>query len=451
MDFSRRKFLKTAAGTSLFFGVSAGAGQELHSARPAEANKKNFPSTKPDVAVIGAGAFGLWTALYLNRLGANVTVIDMYGPGNSRSSSGDETRGIKSSWGSRTHGLQWAAWAREATDRWTRWDSEWRDKQHPRLFFQTGDLMLRPQMMRELELTIANWDELGIPYETFDQDEIRRRFPAINVDRFDTAVFEPGAGVIRSRRALEAVAEVFQSEGGAILIDQAAPGPGSSSRLNELKLKSGATVSADRFVFACGPWLPKTLPNIMGHRLRTPMGHVYYFGTPPGDKRFDYPNFPSFNIPGATGWPALSRDNRGFRFRTGGRLLQDPDQSDRSIPRRHIENAREMLAKYLPALAGAPLVETRSAHFEYSIDGNLIVDTPPALENVWIAGGGSAEGYKFGPVIGEYVARRVLDLETDSQLADGFRLKPTEFGEQPPGKEPGWLSTKIDAYCRKRR
>jgi sarcosine oxidase len=450
MDNSRRHFLKTAAGTSLLFGISAGADQEMHSARPLATGKKEFSATRPDVAVIGAGAFGLWTALYLNRLGASVTVIDMYGPANSRSTSGDETRGIKSSYGDRAQGLQWAAWNSEATERWTRWDAEWRDKQHPRLFFRTGDLILRSQMSPSLGNSIANWRELGIPYETLSQADVKRRFPDINSDQFEAALFEPGAGVVRARRALEAVAEVFESEGGAMLLDQSIPPPESSSEIGELRLRSGTSVAAGKYVFACGPWLPVALPEVMGRRLRTPMGHVYYFGTPPGDNRFSYPNFPSFDIPGAIGWPALSRDNRGFRFRTGGRLLQDPDSSDRLIPARHVQTAREMLAKYFPALAGAPLLETRSAHYEYSSDSNLIVDRHPSLENTWIAGGGSAEGFKFGPVIGEYVARRVLDLETDPKLADDFRLKPMEFGEQPQAGEPGWLSGKIDAYCRER-
>jgi len=48
----------------------------------------------PEVIVIGAGTFGIWTAYHLNRLGAKVTVLDAYGPGNSRASSGGETSTI---------------------------------------------------------------------------------------------------------------------------------------------------------------------------------------------------------------------------------------------------------------------------------------------------------------------------------------------------------------------
>ena len=43
-------------------------------------------------------------------------------------------------------------------------------------------------------------------------------------------------------------------------------------------------------------------------------------------------------------------------------------------------------------------------------------------------GGGSSEGFKFGPVLGEYIARRMLGVEDDPELAEGFRLKDEEFG-----------------------
>jgi glycine/D-amino acid oxidase-like deaminating enzyme len=53
----------------------------------------------PSVVVVGAGAFGGWTALYLLRHGARVTLVDAWGPGNSRASSGGETRIIRGGYG----------------------------------------------------------------------------------------------------------------------------------------------------------------------------------------------------------------------------------------------------------------------------------------------------------------------------------------------------------------
>src|SRR5207249_417507 len=56
---------------------------------------------QPHIVVVGAGAFGGWTALFLRRQGARVTLLDAWGPGNSRASSGGETRVIRATYGPR--------------------------------------------------------------------------------------------------------------------------------------------------------------------------------------------------------------------------------------------------------------------------------------------------------------------------------------------------------------
>jgi glycine/D-amino acid oxidase-like deaminating enzyme len=156
--------------------------------------------------------------------------------------------------------------------------------------------------------------------------------------------------------------------------------------------------------------------------MNLPVGHVCYFATPPGDDRFTYPNLPSWNFPGVTGWPALVPDNRGFRVRTGGEGAFDPDLSERIVPQRSIDRNRRVLQTRFPRLAHAPLSETRACHYESSATRNFLIDRHPDFDNVWIAGGGSAEGFKFGPVVGDYVAGRLLDRDRDPELAEGFSL-----------------------------
>src|SRR4029078_59372 len=56
---------------------------------------------KPRVVVFGAGAFGGWTALALQRSGASVTLVDAWAPGHARASSGGETRIIRATYGTR--------------------------------------------------------------------------------------------------------------------------------------------------------------------------------------------------------------------------------------------------------------------------------------------------------------------------------------------------------------
>ena len=141
MGIDRRDFLKVA---------SAGAGIAI-TAGPAAASEATSPKRAPfvrsgqvpDIVVVGAGSFGAWTALNLQRGGARVTLVDQYGPANSRSASGGETRGVRSSYGDRPQGLQWGAWAIRAMQLWKEWDEQYSEALLPRVFYQSGDIIMR--------------------------------------------------------------------------------------------------------------------------------------------------------------------------------------------------------------------------------------------------------------------------------------------------------------------
>jgi glycine/D-amino acid oxidase-like deaminating enzyme len=440
----RRRFLElTGAGTgALLAGASALRADDdttpsanrppthVSAETPAAAPAIRTGQAAPDVLVVGAGAFGGWTALNLQRLGATVELVDAYGPGNSRATSGGETRGVRSSYGDQPHGLLWGRWAREAMRRWKAFDEEWSDSLLPRLYFETGDIILRAEDEPFLVNTRKNWDELGVAYEMFDADEVRRRWDIFDLTDITVGLYEPDAGVVRARRAMEAVAEIFKREGGTLTLARAAPGRLAGDRLDTVLLDGDDHRTAGQFVFALGPWFPQELPELMARRLRTFMGYVYYFGTPPGDDRFTYPNCPSWNYRGVTGWAALGIDNRGFRVRTGGRAGEGPDDTPRVVPDEGRERGREFVRERFPLLADAPMLETRSCFYESSIDRNFFIDLYPERANMWLAGGGSAEAFKQGPVLGEYIARRVLDQDLEPELAEGFRLKEEEFEEE---------------------
>lgn len=433
----RRDFLKSGAAAGAL-AATGGLGA-CASPAPAELGRERWTPARdrdaPHVVVIGAGAFGAWTALNLRRLGAPVTLVDAYGPGNSRATSGGETRGVRSSYGDRPHGLLWGRWAAEAIRRWRAWDEMWSPQLLPRLFFNTGDLIFRPAWEPFLERTRENWDELGHPYEVLDPDEVARRWPVIDLTDIEVILYEPDAGVVRARRAIESVAEVFRDMEGEVVVERAAVGRSSGRHLDDVVLASGDRLEAATFVFALGPWFPYFFPEILGDKIRTPQGNVVYFATPVGDERFRYPNIPSYNFRGVTGWPALPRDSRGFRVRTGGRAASHPDVSDRRVSAEDVERPRQVLQERFPLLADAPVLETRRCHYESSVSRNFIIAPHPGYENVWIAGGGSAEAFKFGPVLGEYIAERVLGLNEDPYLVEQFRI-PEATADEDPGDAP---------------
>lgn len=427
MSLKRRDFLKIA-------GINVGILAACRSAPPAFIPPGPLPPMPPraptqggttyDVIVIGAGAFGGWTAYHLRQLGMRVLLVDAYGPGNSRATSGDETRGARTSYGDRSgaQGEQWMRWANEAIVRWTAWDAEWQRQFRTQLFYVTGDIILRKEPETFTKRTKELWEKLGIKHEVLPVDEVKKRWPVVDTTEIGHVLYEPQAGVVRARRACEEVAEVFKMRGGEVKITHAWLGTQNAGKLDHLVLSGGETASAGQYVFACGPWLPKLFPDLLGRIIRTPLGHVFYFATPPADNRFTYPNMPSWNYPGVTGWAALLPDNRGFRVRTGGDRLYDPDYSTRWVQERSLQATREFVAQRFPLLAKAPINETRACHYELSASRNFIIDKHPTLSNVWITGGGSAEAFKFGPVLGDFIAKRVHGDAVDKTLADAFLI-----------------------------
>lgn len=315
----RRDFLKVAGAGA---GVLLIGGSDNSITRPVPGVVRGLAATRSisassDVVIIGAGAWGSFTALNLRKQGVNVTLVDAYGPGNARSTSGDETRGVRSSYGDRTgeQGEVWTLWAREAMKKWVAFDDEWGKHFRLNVYHTTGDLIMRQEWDNFQLRTKVWWDKNKIPYQVLSPSDVKKAFPVLSIDDITAILYEPDAGVVRARRATQMAAAAFESLGGKIVIGRATPSKIVNGKLTEIKLDTGATLRADTFIFCVGPWLGKTFPQIFAKKTRAPMGYVVYFATPVNDHRFTYPNLPSYNFPGVTGWAALPVDNRGFRVR----------------------------------------------------------------------------------------------------------------------------------------
>ncbi len=317
------------AGVLLVGGTSAAAAATSKPLAGFGAGTAVWPAgASPDIVVVGAGGWGSFTAMNLQRMGAKVTLVDAYGPGNARSTSGDETRGVRSSYGDRTgiQGEQWMLWARDAMKRWTAFDDEWGKEFRLNLFHVTGDLILRTEWDNFQLRCKVLWDKNKIPYQVLNPDDVRKAFPVISMDDITAVLYEPDAGVVRARRAAQAAAAVFEKFGGKIVIGRATPSKISNGKLDSVALDTGSSLRADTFVWAVGPWMGKTFPELLAKKTRVPIGYVCYFATPVNDQRFTFPNMPSYNFPGVTGWPALPVDNRGFRVRGAERAPTPPGE-----------------------------------------------------------------------------------------------------------------------------
>jgi sarcosine oxidase len=154
-----------------------------------------------DVAVIGAGVFGAWTAYCLRRAGARVLLLDAYGPGNSRGSSGGESRMIRVGYGPDD---LYTRSAQRSFELWRELFDEIGPQTVP-LFHGTGVLWLARERDDYCEATLSTLQRAGARFEKLDRDEIQRRFPQMHPQRAAWGILEPDAGILMARRAVQAV------------------------------------------------------------------------------------------------------------------------------------------------------------------------------------------------------------------------------------------------------
>jgi len=179
-----------------------------------------------------------------------------------------------------------------------------------------------------------------------------------------------------------------------------------------INIGTSEVLTADYYVFALGPWLGKIFPFLTS--IITPTRQeVFFFGTPAADVRFTEAQLPTWIDGGKNPFFGVPGNHwRGFKIAddTRGPVI-DPTTVERQISEEKLASARAYLRTRFPALADAPLVESRVCQYENSTDHNFILDRHPDAGNVWIVGGGSGHGFKHGPVMGEMVADAVLDLK----------------------------------------
>ncbi len=408
----RSRFLKVSSAV-----VGASAFATGGAASPAPRSVR-YPKRRgaPQVVVIGAGAFGSWTAFYLQSRGIETTLLDAYGPGNPRSTSGGQTRQIRPGYGDRE---MYTRWVIEAHTRWIRWQEEWGED----LLVPTGRLSFSPSLTDSMRTAKAVLDRNGVENEIIDHDELAYRWPQISPEGVGACHYEPTAAAIRAAHACRAVGHAFQRLGGELRIARATPRSNNGSSLTSLALSDGSTIEADTFVMACGPWLPRLFPDLLAERIATPRRDVFYFGTPAGDERFSVPNLPNFSEGSRSVYGFPSIDYHGVKVApTGGMARFDPDTDERIVATYQVKRAREYLALRFPTLKDQPIIESRVCQLEDTPNAHFVIDRHPRWETVWLAGGGSGHAFKHGPVLGDYVAARVLGQETDPEMDGLFRL-----------------------------
>ena len=156
-----------------------------------------------DVAVVGAGVFGAWTAYQLNRQGAQVLLVDAHGPGNHLASSGGESRMIRMGYGP---DQIYTRMAQRSLGLW----HELFDQIGPtgistQLFQPTGILWLARKNDPYCEATLETLEQCRVRYEKLDRAELSHRYPQLELGSVSWGILEPNSGVLMARQAVQSV------------------------------------------------------------------------------------------------------------------------------------------------------------------------------------------------------------------------------------------------------
>lgn len=379
-------------------------------------------TSPPDVLVVGAGVIGAWTALRCRRAGWTTTLVDAWGAGHPRATSGDETRILRSSHGTDAF---YARWAREARTAWQAFG----DEVGQRLFHEVGMLWFARRPDGFEAASQATLSSLGIPVSRMEADDVRSLWPQIGVDGLAFATYEPEAGLVLARAGVAAVVGAFTRDGGRLELDEVRPGRIDGRRLVDVVAADGSRHAAGSFVFAAGPWLPGVFPELLGPLITVTKQDVVFLGPRAGDGRFAAEWLPCWvdYDGGFYGIPAV--DGRGVKIapdRDGPPF--DPTDGERIIDPDTVRQVRTYARTRFPSLAAAPVIETRVCQYETTPDTEFILDRHPDFDNVWIAGGGSGHAFKHGPVIGSYLVSRLAGARAGAEEARFSLTRPRARG-----------------------
>jgi glycine/D-amino acid oxidase-like deaminating enzyme len=243
----------------------------------------------------------------------------------------------------------------------------------------------------------------NMDYELLDLESLKKRYPHISTTHIHHAVYDPFGGYLKARESMQCVQDAFIAEGGSFQHAYVEPQMKGSQLLLE---SEGKYLQADFFLFACGSWLGKMFPEVLGSIITCTKQEVYYFGVP---KNFVdvFDNMPVWvDVDGINYYYGIPGNaNRGFKIGVDQRGENfDPTEGERISNQETLAKARRFIAHRFPALKNAPLLESRVCPYENSPDGNFVFQAHPASDQVWFLGGGSGHGFKHGPALGEWVA-----------------------------------------------
>ncbi|MDE0449908.1 MAG: FAD-dependent oxidoreductase [Spirochaetaceae bacterium] len=381
------------------------------------------------IGVVGAGVFGLAAAIEARTRGHEVTVFERGEIPHPAASSTDVAKGIRRMWYASDNDT-YVELAERAAVQWRAWE----DRSGECFYHQVGslravaDFRAGSPMRASADFLLDRGAEIAV----LSADEAGQRFPQFRFAAGETCVFDPWAGYLESARAIAVMAGIARDGGCRVYTSTPVTSVEEQASGVEVRFRDGRE-RFDRVVVAAGPWVGRLLPAV-GAKVRITRQQMLLI-EPPDRHAFSGDRLPVWMIDeGGEGWYGFPLLRGGYAKVARDRLGEtvDPDV-ERSGTEEFARDALDFVRRRLPALAAGTVVEGRSCLYTNTPDDHFLVDRVPGSERIFVAGGGSGHGFKFGGALGPVIVDAVEDCP--NPLGDRFRIGNRLTAARTPGTD----------------
>jgi len=360
-------------------------------------------ATTTDVIVIGGGTMGTSAAWALAREGHRAIVLEQFSHVHSFGSHGGKTRIFRHNY---AEGEQYVPWALEADLLW----SELQERHpHEQFMFRCGGLDISAPEGSRPEHSRASAEAYGLEYEWLTGTDINERFPAWNLPADWKGCYEPTAGFLVVSPALKAMAAELVAAGSEIRTEETVLSWNESLHGVTVETDKG-TYAADKLIVTGGAWNGSLLGDL-GLPLEVRRKPVFWFEAE-DDSLYSPDRFPVFVadlIPDEFyGLPIHHDPGVKCGIHSGGHIV-NAEAIDRSI---HDEDLTPSYKSFIQQRFNglhAKVVDATVCMYTMTPDEHFLIDRYPGKERVIYAAGFSGHGFKFTPVVGEYLATHATD------------------------------------------
>ena len=332
-----------------------------------------------DVAIIGAGLLGLAAGRALAARGRDVVVLEQAEIGHPAAGSKGSCRIFRLGYPDPAY----VAAARQAGELWRALEAESGQRillPTPQLTFGTGLRAVHDAMQAA-----------GAPCELLSAAATADRFPAVRVG--GPALLEPQSCVIAADTALQALAAAVPEIRTGVRVLRL-----SDDGRHVTVHTSAGMVTARAAVITAGPWTGALLATL-GVPLpgRATLEQVAYLQ--PTGPVAETPIFIGHAGRAPYGLPVPGSPLYKIGIHPSGPPT-NPDAQEQSADPRLLSKLSEVARQYLPGYDPEPAATERCV-YDNSPDEDFVVDR---IGNVVVGSGTSGHGFKFGPLLGEWLA-----------------------------------------------